>query len=89
MSAWLTELGRPSHQVMRFQVMAPDERRGHDDLRGGLLVDDARADRLGDRRAGEGADEVERRRHEQRVLAGGGPGSRPRSRSRSRCRGSR
>ena len=90
MSAWRARArdGR-DHQVMRFQAMAPRSAADDDRLRGRLLVDEPGADGLGHGRAREGADEVERGGHEDRVAAGGGRGSRPTSRSRWRCRGSR
>ena len=67
MRAWLLELGMPSRQVIRFQAMAPISAAAHDGLRRGRLVDEPGADRLGDGGPGEGADEVERGRHEDRV----------------------
>ena len=74
MSAWLLELGRPSHQVIRFQAMAPMSAAATTAWVVVCVVDEARADRLGHRRAGERADEVERRRHEDRVPRPEGPG---------------
>ena len=88
MRAWLLELGRPSRQVMRFQVIAPMSAAATIAWVVVVLVDQAAADRLGDGRPGEGADEVERRRHQDRV-PGEAPASRPTWRSRWPCRGTR
>ena len=74
MSAWLDELGRPSHHVMRFQAIAPMRAAATTAWVVVSLVDQPGADRLGDGRAGERADEVERGRHEQRVLRPERPG---------------
>ena len=65
-SAWLLELGRPCCQVMRFQVIAPMSAAATIAWVVVCVVDEAAADRRGDRRAGERADEVERRGHEDR-----------------------
>ena len=54
-------------------MIAPIERRDDDGLGRGRLVDEAAADRLGHGRAGERADEVERRRHEDRLARVEGP----------------
>ena len=56
----------PSHHVNRFQAIAPISAAATTVWRGRALVDQSRADRLGDRRAGKSADEVERRRHHDR-----------------------
>ena len=87
--AWLLELGMPSRQVIRFQTIAPRSAATDHGLRGGRLVDEARADRLGHGRPGEGPDEVERGRHDDRVARDAGPASPPTWRSRWPCRGSR
>ena len=59
MSAWELETAGRYHHVMRFQVIAPIERRRDDGLGRRRLVDQPRSDRLGHRRSGERPDEVE------------------------------
>ena len=84
MSAWLLETGGPSHHVMRFHAIAPMSAAATIVEVVDLVVHEAGPDGLGDRRPGEGADEVERGRHRDRV---GGPESLRRDRRRDRVRG--
>ena len=72
--AWLLELGMPSRQVMRFQVMAPIRAAATTTMSVSVGVDEPRTDRLGDRGPGQGAGEVRRGREQDRVLGLEGPG---------------
>ncbi len=74
MSAWLLELGIPRRQVIRFQAIAPTSAAITTAWVVVCVVDEAGADRLGDRGSGEGADEVERGRHQDGVGRAQGPG---------------
>ena len=74
--AWLDELGMPSRHVIRFQMIAPTSAAATIDLARrpvGRRRQPGR-DRLRDRGPGQRADEVGRRRHEDRVLGPERPG---------------